>query len=97
MPLKFKNEEVQVIIQACEGHLFEGIKPDCLTKLSKRLTLSGKEFRDLVRYLKNVAMTGIQKNSVGSGLNYRKYLLCAYNAMRALDICNSVKMAAQEN
>ena len=57
-------------------------------------SLSAKEFRDLVRYLKSVAMAGIHNGTVGCGLAYRQYLMSSYNAMRALDICNTVKMAS---
>lgn len=94
MPFQFKSEEVHCIMQACENHTFSGPKPACLTKLAQRLSLSAKEFRDLVRYLKSVEMAGIHNGTVGCGLAYRQYLMSSYNAMRALDICNTVKMAS---
>lgn len=56
MPFQFKSEEVHCIMKACENHTFSGPKPACLANLTQRLTLSAKEFRDLVRYLKSVAM-----------------------------------------
>ena len=52
MPFQFKSEEVHCIMKACENHTFSGPKPACLANLTQRLTLSAKEFRDLVRYLK---------------------------------------------
>lgn len=94
MQFKFKSEEAQLIIKACEGHTFEGVKPSFLSQFTKRLTLSAKEFRELVRYLKSVAMSGIHDGVVGCGLAYRRYLESTYYAMRALDICNTVKMSA---
>lgn len=93
MPFQFKSEEVHCIMKACENHTFSGPKPACLANLTQRLTLSAKEFRDLVRYLKSVAMADIHNGTVGCGLAYRQYLMSSYNAMRALDICNTVKMA----
>lgn len=97
MPFQFKSEEVHCILQACENHAFSGSKPACLTNLAQRLSLSAKEFRDLVRYLKSVAIAGIYNGTVGCGLVYRQYLMSSYNAMRALDICNTVKMANVPN
>ncbi|HIT95775.1 MAG TPA: hypothetical protein IAC45_01735 [Candidatus Aphodousia faecavium] len=94
MQFKFKSEEAQLIMKACEGHTFEGSKPSFLSQFTKRLTLSAKEFRELVRYLKSVAMSGIHDGVVGCGLAYRRYLESTYYAMRALDICNTVKMTA---
>lgn len=94
MPFQFKSEEVHCIMKACENHTFSGPKPACLANLTQRLTLSAKEFRDLVRYLKSVAMAGIHNGTVGCGLAYRQYLMSSYNAIRALDICNTVKMAS---
>lgn len=97
MQFKFKSEEVQSILLACSKHTFGGPKPSCLAQLTKRLTLSAKEFRELVRYLKSVAMAGIHDGVVGCGLAYRQYLESTYNAMKALDICNTVKMSALQN
>ena len=93
MRFQFKSEEAQSILLACEGHTFEGTKPSWLTQFQKRLKLSAKEFRELVRYLKSVAMASIDHGVVGCGLAYRQYLQSTYYAMRALDICNTVKMA----
>ena len=104
MPFQFKSEEVHCIMKACENHTFSGPKPACLAEkygvkidfrpFIKVESLSAKEFRDLVRYLKSVAMAGIHNGTVGCGLAYRQYLMSSYNAMRALDICNTVKMAS---
>ena len=89
MAFKFKREEAMAIL-----HTFGGAKPTCLFKLTQHLTLSAKEFRELVRYLKSVAMAGIHDGVVGCGLTYRQYLKSTYCAMHALDICNTVKMSA---
>lgn len=97
MRFQLKKEEAESILLACEGHTFEGTKPSWLSQFQKRLTLSAKEFRELVRYLKSVAMASINNGVVGCGLAYRQYLKSTYYAMRALDICNTVKMAAIEN
>jgi prenyltransferase beta subunit len=94
MAFKFRREEVTAILKACEGHTFGGAKPTCLFKLTQHLTLSAKEFRELVRYLKSVAMAGIHNGVVGCGLAYRQYLKSTYCAMQALDICNTIKMSA---
>ena len=94
MAFKFRREEVTAILKACEGHTFGGAKPTCLFKLTQHLTLSAKEFRELVRYLKSVAMTSIHDGVVGCGLTYRQYLKSIYCAMQALDICNTIKMSA---
>ena len=61
MPFQFKSEEVHCIMKACENHTFSGPKPACLANLTQRLTLSAKEFRDLVRYLKSVATTPCER------------------------------------
>ena len=95
MQFKFKSEEADYIINACENHTFGGVKPICLSQLRKRLCLSAKEFREVVRYLKNIAISSISNGVVGCGLSYRSYLQSSYNAIKALDICNTVKMSAR--
>ena len=92
--LKFQHDEVNLILQACDGKLDCGKKPTCLTQLARTLTLSCKEFRELVRYLKTVAMSSIKLGVVGCGVTYQLYVKVASDAIRALEICNSVKMQA---
>ena len=92
--LKFQSSEVNLILQVCDGNVDSTRKPSCLTKLARTLTLSGKEFRELVRYLQTVAMSSIKLGVVGCGIAYQKYVKAASDAIRALEICNSVKMQA---
>ena len=37
MQFKFKREEAECILLACEHHTFAGTKPSCLSQLQKRL------------------------------------------------------------
>ena len=97
MQFKFKREEAECILLACEHHTFAGTKPSYLSQLQKRLSLTAKEFREVVRYLKSVAMASIDNGVVGCGLGYRKYLQSSYHAMKALDVCNTVKMDALQS
>lgn len=92
--LKFQSDEVNLILQACNTDVESTTKPTCLTKLAKTFALSSKEFRELVRYLKSIAMSSIKLGVVGCGIAYRQYVKSASDAIRALEICNSVKMQA---
>ena len=94
MLFKFSADETQVILKACEGHSYTGKKPGFLEKVQKSLSLSGQQLRELVRYLQNIATVSISGATVGCGIVYRRYMACAFHAMKALDVCNSVKYLA---